>query len=175
MNVQSLGRPLGEQGLGGLGCVNRSVVQPQMRWNTGITLGRQGVTPRPEICAAHTPLLEPHADGLEVEVTASDAIEPGARASLHLMGMGLTFGCPRLCCGRVFREAALVPEQNAHKARRFQSQMNLNLAADLLKFLGISFFLGCIGSAENSCPHALKYQIKRNARSSRSWAPALLV
>jgi hypothetical protein len=111
-----------------------------MRWYFQIAFGRQGVTPRPEICAAHTPLLEPHADGFEVEVTASDAIEPGARASLHLMGVGLTFGCPHLRCGRVFREAALVAEKNADKARNFQSQMNFNLAADLLKFLGVSFF-----------------------------------
>lgn len=81
-----------------------------MRWNTRIALGCQSVTPRPEICAAYTPIFEPHADGFEIEIAAPNAIEPGARPGLHLMSMWLTFGCPRLRQWWVFRETALITE-----------------------------------------------------------------
>lgn len=119
--MQALGRPLGKQCLGGFGGVDGAVVQPQMRWNLRIALGRQSAPPGPEICAAHTPFLEPHAHGFEIEVTAPDAIEPGACAGLHLMGMRLSFGCPGLCQWRVFREAAFIAEKNTDKTCCFLS------------------------------------------------------
>jgi hypothetical protein len=172
--MQPLGRPLGKQGLGGLGGVDGAVVQPQMRWNVRIALGRQSVPPGPEICAAHTPLLEPHAHRFEIEVTAPDAIEPGACAGLHLMGMRLTFGRPGLRRWRVFREAALIAEKNTNKTGSFLSQMCLNVFAGLLKPLGVSLFLSCSVFSENSCPRASMCRPKRSARSFRSWAPVFL-
>ena len=81
-----------------------------MSWNMRIALGSQSIAPCPEIGAAHTAFLEPHADGLEIEVAAPDAIEPGTCAGLHFMGMGLTFGCPGRCQGRVFSEATFITE-----------------------------------------------------------------
>ena len=110
MNVQSLCRPIGKQGLGGFGGVDGAVVQPQMRWNVRVALGRQRFCPSPEIGTIDAPFLEPHADGFEIEVTAPDTIETGTRAGLHLMGMWLTFGCPCLCQWRVFREATFIAE-----------------------------------------------------------------
>ena len=125
-----------------------------MRWNAGIALSSQRITPCPEICAAHAPLLEPHADGFEVEVAAPDAIEPGARTGLHLMGVWLTFGCPCLSQWWIFSKPALISEQHPHKARCFLSQMHLNVLAGLLKSLGVSLFLSCTGSFESSCLRA---------------------
>lgn len=145
-----------------------------MRWNNRIALGGQGVTPGPEICAAHAPLLEPHAHGVEIEIAAPDPIESGARSGLHLMGMGLTFGCPRLCQWWVFRETALIAEQHTDKARSFLIQMCFKVFAGLLKPLGVSLFLSCTGSFESSCPRASGYQPRRSVRSSHSWAPAFL-
>src|SRR5450830_14711 len=146
-----------------------------MRWNVRIAFGRQCIPPDPEICAAHAPLLEPHADGFEIEVTTSDAIEPGARAGLHVMGMRLAFWRPRLRQWRVFRETTFIAEQHTDKARSFLRQMHFNVFADLLKPLGVSLFLSCTESFEKSCPRVSMCRPKRSAHSSHFWAPAFLV
>src|SRR5450830_859191 len=125
-----------------------------MCWNVWIASGRQSIPPGPEIRAAHTPLLEPHADGVEIEVTAPDAIKPGACAGLHLMGMRLTFRSPGLRQWRVFRETTFITEQHTDKARSFLRQMHFNVFAGSLKPLGVSLFLSCTGFFESSCPRA---------------------
>lgn len=111
-----------------------------MRWNVRVALGRQCFAPRPEICATHTSLFEPHADWLEVEVAAPDPIEPRTCARLHLMGVRLPFGSPGLRQWRIFREAALITEQHAGFACSFLRQMRLDRDVCLLKPLGVSFF-----------------------------------
>lgn len=145
-----------------------------MRWNARIALGSQSIAPCPEICSAHAPLLEPHTDGLEIEVAAPDAIEPDARTGLHLMGMWLTFGCPCLRQWWIFSKPALIAEQHADKTGSFLRQMCLNFFADLLKALGVSLFLSCTEFVESSCLRVSMYRPMRSARSSRSWAPAFL-
>lgn len=172
--MQPLDFPVSKQSLGGFSRVDGAVVQPQMRGNIRVTLERQRLTPGPEISPTHAALLEPHAERLQIEVTAANTIEARTCAGLHLMSMGLPFGRPGLRQGRIFGEATFITKEYPHKAGRFLCQMHLNFLADRFKPLGVSFFLNCSASFESSCLRVSRYRPRRSARSFRSWEPAFL-